>query len=55
MESTFFQKVALTVIYGFFAACLLWAMEHIVFEAMWETSNEGWKQSLHGGTPTPKP
>lgn len=54
MQSTFFQKVGMSVISGFFAACLWWAMEHVVLEAMWETSDAGWKQSLYG-TPTPKP
>ena len=54
MEATFIQKVALSIISGFFAACLWWGLEHIVFEAMWETSDKGWKQSLYG-KPSPNP
>jgi hypothetical protein len=54
MQATFFQKFWLTLIMAFFSACLVWGLQHIVFEAMWETSNAGWKQSLYG-TPTPKP
>jgi len=35
---------------GFAAACLLWAFRHIVQEAFYETSNEGWRDSLKGST-----
>ena len=35
---------------GFAAACMLWVFRHIVEEAMWETSDDGWKKSLHGQT-----
>lgn len=28
-------------------ACLFWAFRHIIQEALWETSDAGWKQSLH--------
>ncbi len=35
---------------GFAAACLFWAFRHIVQEAFYESSSEGWKDSLHGST-----
>jgi hypothetical protein len=35
---------------GFAAACLFWAFRHFVQEALWETSSDGWKDSLHGAT-----
>lgn len=31
---------------GFVAACLLWGFRHIIQQALWETSDAGWKQSL---------
>ncbi|HWB61206.1 MAG TPA: hypothetical protein VG733_17120 [Chthoniobacteraceae bacterium] len=54
MQATFVQKFLLTIVMAFFSACLLWGLRHIVLEAMWETSDAGWKQSLYG-KPTPKP
>jgi hypothetical protein len=50
VQSTFIQKFLLMVIAGFFAACLFWAFRHFVQEAFYESSNEGWKDSLHGST-----
>jgi hypothetical protein len=47
MSSTFSQKFLLMVAAGFVAACLLWAFRHIVQQALWETSDAGWKQSLY--------
>ena len=46
MQSSFFQKFLLTITLAFFTACGIWGLRHIVLEAMWETSNAGWKQSL---------
>ena len=50
VQSTFTQKFIMMVVAGFAAACLLWAFRHIVQEAFYETSNEGWKDSLNGST-----
>ena len=47
MSSTFTHKFLLMVLAGFAAACLFWAFRHIVQEALFETSDAGWKQSLH--------
>ena len=47
MSSTFTHKFLLMVMAGFAAACLFWAFRHIVQEALFETSDAGWKQSLH--------
>jgi hypothetical protein len=33
MQQTFFQKVILTVIAGFAAACLIWGFEHVFEDA----------------------
>jgi hypothetical protein len=33
---------------GFASACMLWAFRHIVQEAFYESSNEGWRASLRG-------
>lgn len=53
MRATFFQKVLLTILAGFCAACLLWFLRHVVNEAFYETGNEGWKKSLFNSTPAP--
>ena len=50
MQNTFSQKVIMTIAAGFAAACLFWLFRHVVEEALWETSDEGWRQSLKGGT-----
>jgi hypothetical protein len=47
MVSTFTHKILMMVFAGFVAACLLWAFRHIVQEALFETSDAGWKESLH--------
>jgi hypothetical protein len=46
LQQTFFQKVFLTIMSGFAAACLLYLFRHIVSEAIWENS-AGWKESLY--------
>ena len=46
MSSTFTHKLLLMIFAGFFAACLLWAFRHFVQQAMFETSDAGWRQSL---------
>lgn len=50
MQQTFTQKFLLMIIAGFCAACLFWAFRHFVQEAFYESSNAGWKDSLHGST-----
>jgi hypothetical protein len=50
VQQTFTQKFLLMVIAGFAAACLFWVFRHIVQEAFYESSNAGWKDSLHGST-----
>jgi len=50
MQQTFTQKLLLTVLAGFGAACLFWMFRHFLQEAIYETSNDGWKDSLKGGT-----
>ena len=47
MSSTFSHKFLMMVLAGFAAACLFWVFRHIVQEALWESSDAGWKQSLH--------
>lgn len=46
MASTFTHKLILMIFAGFVAACLLWGFRHIIQQALWETSDAGWKQSL---------
>ena len=46
MSSTFTHKLLLMILAGFAAACLFWAFRHIVQEALFESSDAGWKQSL---------
>jgi hypothetical protein len=50
LQQSFMQKFWTTVAAGLAAACLLWAFRHFVEEALWETSDAGYKQSLHGKT-----
>ena len=50
LQQSFMQKLWTTVAAGLAAACLLWAFRHILEEAMWETSDAGWRESLHGKT-----
>ena len=47
MSTTFTQKFLMMIAAGFAAACLFWVYRHIVNQALWETSDEGWKESLH--------
>ena len=47
MSNTFLQKFMLMILAGFAAACVLWCFRHIIQEALFETSDAGWKQSLH--------
>jgi hypothetical protein len=42
-QQTFTQKLLTCIVAGFFAACLIWVIRHIVNEAFYE-SNEGWKE-----------
>ena len=50
LQSTFTQKFIMMLMAGFAAACLFWAFRHIVQEAFYASSNEGWRDSLHGST-----
>ena len=50
MQSTFTHKFIMMVLAGFAAACLLWGFRHIIQESFYESSNEGWKDSLPGST-----
>ena len=50
MQSTFTHKFIMMILAGFAAACLLWGFRHIIQESFYESSNEGWKDSLHGST-----
>jgi len=50
MQSTFTHKFLMMVFAGFGAACMFWVFRHVVQEAFYESSNEGWKDSLHGST-----
>jgi hypothetical protein len=45
LQSTFTQKLLLTIACGFAAACLFWTFRHIVERAFYE-SNEGWKDTF---------
>ncbi len=46
MSNSFSQKFLMMVASGFAAACLVWTYRHIVEQALWETSDAGWKESL---------
>ena len=46
MSSTFTHKLLLMILAGFAAACLFWVFRHIVQQALFESSDAGWKQSL---------
>jgi len=50
MQSTFSHKFIMMIAAGFAAACLFFVFRHFVQEALYESSNAGWKDSLHGGT-----
>jgi hypothetical protein len=50
VQSTFTQKFLMMICAGFAAACLFWMFRHFVQEAIYETSNDGWRDSLKGGT-----
>ena len=45
MQHGFFQKLFLTLILAFSAACLFWLFRHIIEQAFLETG-VGWKQGL---------
>lgn len=47
MSNTFTHKLLMMIAMGFAAACILWVFRHFVEQALWETSDAGWKQSLH--------
>ena len=51
LQQTFLQKVMLTVICGFFAACLLWMFRNIIERAFYETG-DGWKDIFTRSTQT---
>ena len=50
VQQTFTQKFLMMIFLGFVAACMFWAFRHFVQEAFYESSNAGWKDSLHGST-----
>lgn len=50
VQSTFTQKFLMMIACGFAAACMFWVFRHIVQEAFYESSNEGWRDSLKGST-----
>ena len=50
LHSTFTQKFLMMIAAGFAAACMFWAFRHFVQEAFYESSAEGWRDSLHGST-----
>ncbi len=50
LQSTFTQKFLMMIFAGFCAACLFWMFRHFIEEALWESSDAGYKQSLHGKT-----
>ena len=46
MSHTFLQKLMLMIIAGFLAAGVLYVYRHVVHQAIWETSDEGYRESL---------
>lgn len=50
MQGTTTQNFLLMIFCGFVAACFLWMFRHVVQEAFYESSNEGWRSSLKGST-----
>lgn len=48
MQNTFSQKILMTIAAGFCAACLFWMFRHFVEQALFETSDAGWRESLKG-------
>ena len=49
-ERAQWREVAALAAAGFAAACMFYVFRHFVQEALYESSNAGWKDSLHGGT-----
>ena len=48
-QNSFTQKILMTIVSGFFAACLVWVFRHVIEQAFYE-SNEGWKD-MYKSTP----
>jgi hypothetical protein len=46
MGHTFLQKLMLMIVAGFAAASMLYIYRHVVHQALWESSDAGWKESL---------
>lgn len=46
MSNTFSHKFLLMIAAGFAAACLFWVFRHFVEQALWETSDAGYQESL---------
>ena len=49
LQNSFVQKLIMTIVCGFVAACGVWVFRHVVEQAFWE-SNEGWKD-MYKSTP----
>lgn len=47
METSFFQKIALAIIAGFFAACLVYFYRHVVVAGN-DAVNKNYKDNYHG-------
>ena len=45
MGHSFLQKLMLMIAAGFAAAVLLYLFRHVVNQALWESSDEGWRES----------
>lgn len=45
MGHSFLQKLMLMIVAGFAAAVLLYLFRHVVNQALWESSDEGWRES----------
>ncbi len=51
MRDSFSQKLIMTIVAAFAAACLLWFYRHIVVRSIYENSQEGWKEMFVSPTP----
>ena len=53
MRDSFSRKLVLVILAAFAAACLLYFYRHFIQEAIYENSNEGWRE-MFKPIPAPK-
>lgn len=53
LQHTFSQRLVITIVAGFAAACLFWVFRHVVSQSLWEMGS-GWKESTQTTIPSPR-